>query len=96
MVGSGHIVRFGPKEVLTALKRVYKVKRSPYLYSPETFPPIQCGMSQTPPMQTQCPHCVPWDYGVKQINTIYGTKQTPTSRSRIGSDTICNDPLLTV
>ena len=25
------IVRFGPKEALTTLKRVYKVKRNPYL-----------------------------------------------------------------
>ena len=37
-----------------------------------------------PLIQTQRPCCVPWDYGVKQ---------TPTPRSRIDSNTICNNPL---
>ena len=30
----------GPKKTLTTLKRVYKVKRSLYLYSTRNFPPI--------------------------------------------------------
>nr|CAN78911.1 hypothetical protein VITISV_004521 [Vitis vinifera] len=47
-------------------------------------------------MQTQRPRCVSWDCGVKQTNTPYGAKQTPTSGSGIGSDTICNDPHPTV
>ena len=33
------IVRFRPKGALTALKRIYRVKRSPYLYSAKNFPP---------------------------------------------------------
>ena len=33
------IIRFGPKGALTALKCVYRVKRSPYLYSVRNFPP---------------------------------------------------------
>ena len=33
------IVRFGLKEALTALKHVYKVKKTPYLYSTKNFPP---------------------------------------------------------
>ena len=50
---------FGFKGVFMALKRVYMVKRSPYLYSARNFPLIRCEMSQTPPMQTQRPRCVP-------------------------------------
>ncbi|RVW56884.1 hypothetical protein CK203_078495 [Vitis vinifera] len=46
--------------------------------------------------KTQRPRCVPWDCGVKQTNTPYGAKQTPTPGSGIGSDTICNDPHPTV
>ena len=33
------IVRFGPKEVLTALKHVYLVKKSLYIYSARNFLP---------------------------------------------------------
>ena len=39
------IIRFGPKGVLTALKRVYLVKRNLNIYSVGTFSPIRCGMS---------------------------------------------------
>ena len=34
-----NIIRFNPKGALTTLKRVYRVKRSPYLYSVRNFPP---------------------------------------------------------
>ena len=56
-----------------------------------TFSPIRCGTLQTPSIQTQCPHCVQWDCGVKQTNTLYEAKQIPTSGLRISFDTICNN-----
>ena len=88
------LVCFGSTRVLTDLKRIYLVKRSLYIYiASGSFSPIWCGTSQTPPMQTQHPHCVPWDYGVKETNTSNGAKQTPTPKSRISSGTICNDSL---
>ena len=91
-------VWFGPKGALTALKRVYFVKRSLYIYSVRnilSYP--MWDITNTPPlMQTQRPHYVPWDCGAKQTNTPYGVKQTPTPVLGIGSDTICNDPLSTM
>ena len=52
---------------ITALKHVYKVERSPYLYSARKFLPYPMwDVTNTPPMQTQRPRCVPWDYGAKR------------------------------
>ena len=62
---------------LMALKCIYRVKRSPYLYNTRNFPPIRSGMSQTPPMQTQHPRCVPWDCKAKQTNTPMGLNKPP-------------------
>ena len=92
------IVRFGPNGALMALKHVHLVKRSLYIYSVRNFLPyLMWDVTNTPlPMQTQCPRYVPRDYGVKQINTHYGAKKTPTPGSGIGSNTICNDPLPTM
>ena len=42
-------------------------------------------------MQTQRPHCVTQDYGVKQIDIPYGVKQSPTQGLGIDFDTICNN-----
>ena len=44
------IVRFGPKGALTTLKCVYRVTRSPYLFSTRNFPPYLMGdVTNTPP-----------------------------------------------
>ena len=58
MVGSGHIVRFGPKEVLTTLKCVYKVKRSSYLYNAMNFSPYPMwDVTNTPYADTMSSLC---------------------------------------
>ena len=61
--------RYGSKGALTALKHVYGVKRSSYLYNVENFPLY--GISQIRLMQTQYYRCVSWNYGTKQTNTHY-------------------------
>ena len=42
-----------------------------YLYNTRSFPPLSdVGCHKHPPMQTQCPRCVPQDCGPKQTNTL--------------------------
>ena len=66
------IVRFGLKEALTALKRVYKVKKTPYLYSAKNFPPYPMWDFTTPP-PLPCRHNIlVVSYGIVAPN-----KQTP-------------------
>ena len=84
------IVRFEPKGALMALKRVYLIKRSFYIYSINNFLPYpmwdMTNIPPPPPMQTQCPRCVPWDCEAKQTPLRDQTNPTPRSG---GSNTIC-------
>ena len=66
-----------------ALKRVYRVKRSPYLYSVRNFSSYSMwDVTNTPPppMQTQRPR-VPQDCRAKQMNTPTGPNK-PLHRGR--------------
>ena len=75
---------------LTALKRVYKVERSPYLYSARKFLPYPMwDVTDTPPPPPPHADTTSW---LCPMGLRGQTEQTPTSRSGIGSDTICNDP----
>ena len=86
------IVRFGPKGVLTALKRVYLVKRSLYIYSARNFLSYPMwDITNTLP----CRHNVlVVSHGIARSNRqtpLTGSNKPPTPGSGIGSDTICND-----
>ena len=93
------IVRFGLKGVLTALKRVYRVKMSPYLYNVKNFLPYSMldvtNIPLPPNADTTSSLCPMGLRGQTDKHSI-GAKHTPTSRSKVGSDTICNDPFPTV
>ena len=64
------------QRTLMTLKHVYKFTRSSY--SLKIFSPIRCGMSQTPPMQTQRLCYVPQDCEVKQTNSLMGSNKPHT------------------
>ena len=90
------IVCFRPKGTLTTLKRIYKVTRSPYLYSAMNFLPyLMWDVTNTPHANTTSSLCSIglWGWTDEHPN---GAKQTLTLRSEIGFDTICNDPLPTM
>ena len=53
-------------------------------------------VTKHPPMYTQRLRSVLRDCGIKQTNTPYGAKQTPTPESRIDFNTIYNNPHLTM
>ena len=58
-----HIVRFAPKGVLTILKHVFRVKRSPYLYSIINFLLPDVGCHSQPP--------IIWSAGSAEIGNLW-------------------------
>ena len=77
------IVPFGPKRVITILKRIYKVKRSPYLHTVINFPLFDVGCHKKIYLHIQyfpMPKSTPWQHThtpfKKKIKNLKHTQTT--------------------